>query len=765
MAQLFDRLPLEITLHILCFLNPRDIVTLRRVNKAHHSLFISDLICRTALRIFFGQLWPSGPHSEQVHVQTNPSSARLLFDQIIHRCDNQRRGHFTKFHQLELQHSQTEIRRRRFGTDASGNAVLVTGHAVPSGDMESRGSFTVHWLEGGETLRDSMLRVYLDCENRVIRVLADHVTVTQAHQPDASKCPSEKEASTTRGFPHSTSSTAVLAAQCGKIVVREYLPGECTRLAVLDLEELRARSISSDLEHEDFPFPLQYVWDPEELFLKNSANQPSIFKKYLPPGFFEHRSHLQSVDVNAYYILYKDICMVENPDKSSRGCVVSEEVVVLPISASVTTVSKTLVDLRLWTSCAQRLSGITWKPRYHLSQYNITAVGADREGKLFFYCAVGSDEYLNPKGTRIQIYRLAEFGSKPRSGQASVKPVMIASIPLEDVYHLLPWTPSPHYVTRFPVMFVYPSMGEFCGSLVFFSSAIQLIANDTDEIHRDPQNPTQTLPTARVWSVSVTFPPHLKRPSRDRYVTVSVALMPDSPSKPMQHALVTNSYTLPSTEIELITFLSQAAGDHSACQRGAASARSWMPGHMDQEWSLRPDADGYALLLEDPPQCTWYIHLPTAQHRVLMRRTENALGHACPLPSTELHTWFSVGGLTYQPAHYAIDFSALPKKVTPSPVGLRIPVFCSTRMNRSSTSLCPLAGTDQAEMRQAATAMKTHTVSPWYMTLSLDNGTSKLPFSKEGIPWIRAVGDGWLVYQWSEERRSQYYWTVLVWFD
>ncbi|KAF8460763.1 hypothetical protein BDZ91DRAFT_413767 [Kalaharituber pfeilii] len=271
-----------------------------------------------------------------------------------------------------------------------------------------------------------------------------------------------------------------------------------------------------------------------------------------------------------------------------------------------------------------------------------------------------------------------------------------------------------------------------------------------------------------VWAASFTLPPHLKRPSRDRSITFSLSLSVRRKhswySETMDYALVTTNYTLPSTEMDLVMFLSQLPGEQ-----------------IDGVWSLRPDADGYAVLLANPPECTWYCEQPAAAgldtrgEDMSMPEASMAIAHPRP-PITELHKWFSVAGLTSYPEHHALVPSHNTSATRPL-VALQMPVFCSTGLDESSTARpwteLAFEPTEEREgeprRRRVRGERTTHmaTLSPWYVTLKLRHGNPQLPFSTKGMVQVRAVGDGWLVYQWtkSRPRTGAQYRTVLVWFD
>ncbi|KAF8460762.1 hypothetical protein BDZ91DRAFT_413740 [Kalaharituber pfeilii] len=363
-SRLFDGRPLDITLHVLRYLNPRDVIILRRVNRAHYSLFTSEVICRTALRIFFGEPWHSSSRPDEANVQAEGCTpqTRLLFDQVCRRRDNQRRGNFTRFYKLEPPF-KSHSRAQCFGTDALGNAVLLIGSKQRS-VAEQWGSFMVYWLEGDDTQRETVLHVYVDFENKLVRVLAERITITQPQNASQS-AQSQGERNACNLEHLSTDMTAtptdVLIARHGKIAVcasQHYI--KPTILAVLDLAELRNRSVPSSAENLD-SFPLQYVWEPQELFLKGLGHRSVKLESYVPPIWQLDSAHMQPLDVNAHYVVYKNLGWFQSPDPSSRDLLASEQVVVLPLLDSIATLQQAQIhNLGPWGSHVQQLPGVSW---------------------------------------------------------------------------------------------------------------------------------------------------------------------------------------------------------------------------------------------------------------------------------------------------------------------------------------------------------------------------------------------------------------------
>ncbi|KAF8454850.1 hypothetical protein BDZ91DRAFT_852884, partial [Kalaharituber pfeilii] len=82
-----ESLPMELLIQILGYLEPRDVGSLRRVNRAQHEVFTREAVCAEAVSVFFGSgfLYSAG-----VGV-----SARELFDRICQRRASFRRRRAT----------------------------------------------------------------------------------------------------------------------------------------------------------------------------------------------------------------------------------------------------------------------------------------------------------------------------------------------------------------------------------------------------------------------------------------------------------------------------------------------------------------------------------------------------------------------------------------------------------------------------------------------------------------------------------------------
>ncbi|KAF8462309.1 hypothetical protein BDZ91DRAFT_734961 [Kalaharituber pfeilii] len=95
-AQLFIALPLDITLIIIPFLAPNEIVALRLVNRSHHAIFTSEPVCKVSVRVWFGHEPTTSSLEDEGQI-----SFRKLFDTIYLRRERFRRGRPTSLSEIQ----------------------------------------------------------------------------------------------------------------------------------------------------------------------------------------------------------------------------------------------------------------------------------------------------------------------------------------------------------------------------------------------------------------------------------------------------------------------------------------------------------------------------------------------------------------------------------------------------------------------------------------------------------------------------------------
>ncbi|KAF8475103.1 hypothetical protein BDZ91DRAFT_845262 [Kalaharituber pfeilii] len=95
-SQLFTALPLDITLLIIPFFTPYEIVALRLVNRAHHAIFTSEPVCKVAVHVCFGREPPTVSQQEEGDI-----NFRRLFDTLCVRRERFRRGRPTRLSTIQ----------------------------------------------------------------------------------------------------------------------------------------------------------------------------------------------------------------------------------------------------------------------------------------------------------------------------------------------------------------------------------------------------------------------------------------------------------------------------------------------------------------------------------------------------------------------------------------------------------------------------------------------------------------------------------------
>ncbi|KAF8459660.1 hypothetical protein BDZ91DRAFT_851976, partial [Kalaharituber pfeilii] len=710
MPQLYANLPLDIVVYAVRFLNPRDFVILRRINRAHRDIFCSEHLCRVALRAFFGRSW-AGPTTQHV-------SARVTFDNTCRQRDNLRQGNWSRF---EVAERGSEDCRSLIGTDKVGNHVLV----VSCWKQKINGSFQVHWLEGDDIQRNTELRVFVDLKRKVMRCQAIISAKGSSSPTSASTITGDVQSRHGQRRKIPASYLHPLEVQCGKIVVTGVLPMDDTVrdvYAVIDLGDITENASQLPCDNLPTPIPLEHVWIPE-LLLNNSLMIPVT---YFAPGT-EMSGIIESstVGVNEHYVVYKDLFQVRRMEGSRERSEGREHIVVLPLGGSIPLSQKS----QPWSLLAQRAVHAAWDALDAPTCKG--AVGADKEGRLCFALA--------PAGSRnetglyepqfavmfIYVYKIM-FDLDSELADASPSLTKIAQIPLYGI-------PERDY--RFSLK---PEVGK---PLHY-------------RMYRKYNN-------FRVRSFFHT-PPHLPCSTASRCVTFSVSLQAwrdrhDSRDRSLE-AEITASYTFPSVEDQLLNFL------HSTNEPDFAG--TWAERDDGTRW-LRPDADGFITSWE-PEQQYALAHTPDPEDQESHEFTEleqSSIEHprVVPtiLPVTELSSWFSL-----------ITFEANPSEGDDDGMEyvleLRIPVYARSSPCRPRTAwpcLPKWPGDAHKPSHDPNQQFWAGTYCPWYVVLKFANGGMRLPDCHCGhCIVIKGVGESWLVYD-MECGFNEIYKTVVVRYD
>ncbi|KAF8466739.1 hypothetical protein BDZ91DRAFT_724911 [Kalaharituber pfeilii] len=732
MHQLFSNLPLDIVIHVVPYLNPRDFVILRRVNKAHHELFTSETLCKIALRAFFDEPWLHRNHQ-------GDANNRSTFDNMSRVRDNVRRGKFSSFENID------HVRRPYFtsviGTDEDGNHIFVV---VPEDDS----SLHIYWLDGTDIQRMNVLRVFVDFSSRVVR-----------SQFAKSTCNLNQRNRSKTMIPAYDDVRNILAVQSGKIVIglRIMVSSVIYRafFAVIDLAEVVKHASPAEASELPSPTPLN-VWRPDELLPENVRVRVNNHENvYFPPGSEEQYAHaMQQISVNRHYVVYKDVIRIRAPDFQT-----SEHIVLLPLGDSVPTCDPPSA----WTSLAQRVFHANYDTRTCLGWTG--AVGADVEGRLCF--ALGpSVESSQPERNRqafpgmfgwVDVYRV-DFcpSSTLRDAQPSLtKIVRIPLYGIPEKEHS--WLPDTAQV---------PPNFPFC--------PYQL------QLRR------HVRPGEANFRVAYFHPPeNLPRIDRDRYMTVNLVSevrTRDTSTGPnwwIQQAVIVASYTFPCTELALRMFLFRASHPDVA----GIWAEAPDGGHR-----LRPDGDGYVAVLEPASQCfvrgqplwgTPAVETPqeleggwrtTPVLQPLAVGRPEGSSAAVMLPATELVSWFSVDPI-FQNVLWGSAHPDFHRVTASQTVAFKIPVY-----GRASNLQPPKAvwrsvpkwiGDIYTKDESPRNVFSVGTYNPWYVILNFTHGTLELPRCHHiaECMQIRAIGHGWLVYTVYCPDSDSIYTSVVVRYD
>ncbi|KAF8464273.1 hypothetical protein BDZ91DRAFT_822522 [Kalaharituber pfeilii] len=470
------------------------------------------------------------------------------------------------------------------GTDSCGNHVLI---ARADGDQTVIGSLQVHWLEGDDVQLNTILRVFVNIDAGEVCALREQAVTPNLSASGASYSNCNKTGEKI-GIP--ACMLEPLSAEDGKIVVSGIM----------------WHAFRNDLPN---PARIFIVLDIDDLVANGSsalfASLPSPIPTqhlWIPEMVFRNSTNLVSPSIQNPY---------RTPEFSEYSYNTGDPTVVvnrhyvlymgcfsdLRSRLAADSFRPTSGDPKLWNPVAQRAILGIWHqmrpPRWE------GVVGADAEGRLCFALARenGPGDRYRELSTEteeferryINVYKVAPNQSKNIEGDHSSL-TKIAQIPLYGI-------PEMNY---------------------------RLLTN------------IQTGKTAEYRYVTFSTTHILGRADPERRYTIY-----------WRDAIITSSYTFPSTEDEMHKFLlrSQDPGD------------SWVELSDGTRW-LRADGDGYVAT----PQ--------VMQHRPTVLVTRNQETAQAMLPAHELASWFPAPLLMQQ----YLQRSSIAGKAYACPVVIKIPV-------------------------------------------------------------------------------------------